>query len=214
MAGSAYGAEGPVKVCSLQHAVLICVGFLTLWRCSMSSQVSVRRSWSRLQPVCIQHGDVMDCQEVQAADTAPLCAIRCGTQGCCWTFMCQRALRLPHRCVCHRLLMRLKSSRWFRQSVASVTDCICCCASAAITPVLTVVTVCLQVPQEFTGFCYVYEGAGKIGGAKARIEQNLVMGEGMLPWPCVRLCYVHAAVLLPATALCCSLRSIADGRWC
>ena len=35
-----------------------------------------------------------------------------------------------------------------------------------------------QVPQEYNGFCYVYEGTGKIGGAKARIEQNLVMGEG------------------------------------
>jgi hypothetical protein len=44
--------------------------------------------------------------------------------------------------------------------------------------VLTIFGACLQVPQEFTGFCYVYEGTGKIGGAKARIEQNLVMGEG------------------------------------
>jgi redox-sensitive bicupin YhaK (pirin superfamily) len=39
-------------------------------------------------------------------------------------------------------------------------------------------TFATPVPQEFTGFCYVYEGTGKIGGAKARIEQNLVMGEG------------------------------------
>jgi redox-sensitive bicupin YhaK (pirin superfamily) len=34
------------------------------------------------------------------------------------------------------------------------------------------------VPESYNGFCYVYEGAGKIGGAKARPEQNLVMGAG------------------------------------
>mmetsp|Transcript_7028 Transcript_7028/g.20566 ORF Transcript_7028/g.20566 Transcript_7028/m.20566 type:complete len:360 (-) Transcript_7028:330-1409(-) len=35
-----------------------------------------------------------------------------------------------------------------------------------------------DVPRGWNGFCYVYEGAGKIGGAKAKIEQNLVMSDG------------------------------------
>ena len=36
----------------------------------------------------------------------------------------------------------------------------------------------LQVPEEFNGFCYVYEGSGKIGGTKASEQQALVMGKG------------------------------------
>ena len=41
-----------------------------------------------------------------------------------------------------------------------------------------------EVPRGWNGFCYVYEGSGRIGGAKAKIEQNLVMDDGAgLPPP-------------------------------
>ncbi len=43
-----------------------------------------------------------------------------------------------------------------------------------------------EVPRGWNGFCYVYEGSGRIGGAKAKIEQNLVMGDGAPPPPSSR----------------------------
>lgn len=67
-----------------------------------------------------------------------------------------------------------------------------CTIQPSHTAMLTAESRLPQVPQEYNGFCYVYEGAGKIGGAKARPEQNLVMGEGRLwaPPPITHRCPV------------------------
>lgn len=39
----------------------------------------------------------------------------------------------------------------------------------------------LQVTEGFNGFCYVYEGSGTIGGAKASPQNAMVMGPGETP---------------------------------
>ena len=38
----------------------------------------------------------------------------------------------------------------------------------------------MQVTEGFNGFCYVYEGAGKIGGSSAHPQHALVLGPGEL----------------------------------
>ncbi|KAG2447312.1 hypothetical protein HYH02_007642 [Chlamydomonas schloesseri] len=35
-----------------------------------------------------------------------------------------------------------------------------------------------EVPEGWNGFCYVYEGEGKISGSRAQPEQTLVLGPG------------------------------------
>ncbi len=44
----------------------------------------------------------------------------------------------------------------------------------------------LEVPRGWNGVCYVYEGAGHIGGAAANTQHCLVMDDGApspLTWP-------------------------------
>ena len=52
------------------------------------------------------------------------------------------------------------------------------CVSFLIVASQSLCGMCLQVDEEFNGFCYVYEGKGTIGGTKAGEQQALVMGKG------------------------------------
>ncbi len=52
------------------------------------------------------------------------------------------------------------------------------CVSVVIYGLTAPCGMCLQVNEEFNGFCYVYEGKGTIGGTKAGEQQALVMGKG------------------------------------
>ena len=55
----------------------------------------------------------------------------------------------------------------------------------------------VQVPEEFSGFCYVYEGSGKVGGTKASEQQALVMGKGAPHCRCCLLDVVLDSLSLP-----------------
>ena len=61
----------------------------------------------------------------------------------------------------------------------------------------------LQVPEAYNGFCYVYEGSGKIGGTKASEQQALVMGKGApsAVAACERVACGHAPLLHTAPDL-------------
>jgi Pirin len=88
MAGSSYGAEGPIKVRTYLRVMMLgSFHKSTIARCeAVFMCLTIQCSWFARQGAA-QRG----CWYCAA------CACRCATQECCWTSMCRRAPRFPPR---------------------------------------------------------------------------------------------------------------------